>query len=202
MQIRTRTAGLRRPQAAARTAFSRPKFKIHYSKFRMTKSGRSLRRTCERTFGREQRAFAGRSCGPLGPNGPPLTQDMPAAERTGLRRRGAARRPSLGAQPAKRPRERTFGTRTAGLRRRRLRPARPFQGRNSKFNIQYSKLSNSTERTWVYSRFGLQPAEDTQIRIRTAGLRCRRLRPAAPSRAQIHPSKKRTAARSVLTDRP
>ena len=35
----------------------------------------------------------GGGCGPLGPNGPIPTRDKPAAERTGLRRRGAVLRP-------------------------------------------------------------------------------------------------------------
>ena len=37
----------------------------------------------------------GGGCGPLGPNGPIPTRDKPAAERTGLRRGGAALRPGL-----------------------------------------------------------------------------------------------------------
>ncbi len=54
-------------------------------------SGCSLR--SDRTSGREQRAFAGRSCGPLGPDGPIPARDEPAAGRRSLRRRGAALRP-------------------------------------------------------------------------------------------------------------
>ena len=45
-------------RGCARTAFARPKFKIQNDG-----SGRSLR--SDRTSGRELRAFAGRSCGPL-----------------------------------------------------------------------------------------------------------------------------------------
>ncbi len=39
----------------------------------------------------------GGGCGPLGPDGPIPTRDKPAAERTGLRRRGAALRPGAAA---------------------------------------------------------------------------------------------------------
>ncbi len=47
--------------------------------------------------GREQRAFAGRSCGPPGPDGPVPARGKPAADRMGLRRRGAALRPGAAA---------------------------------------------------------------------------------------------------------
>ena len=51
-------------------------------------------RTSGRKGGREQRAFAGRSCGPLGPDGPILTRNKPAAKRTGLFSSDARMQPS------------------------------------------------------------------------------------------------------------
>ena len=51
---------------------------------------------CEetQTSGRELRAFAGRSCGPLMPNGIEATCGQPAAERTGLLSSSARMQPS------------------------------------------------------------------------------------------------------------
>ena len=80
------------------------KFSIHYSKFRMTKSGRGLRSA--RTSRREWRAFAGRSCGPLRPCGRKFS-----IQHSKL---------LLGLQPAERTQIRK---RIAGLRAERLRPA-------------------------------------------------------------------------------
>ena len=124
----TRVAGLRPAEAAARCGSMRSrKFMIQNSRFKIKRvrrgaiglipsSGRGLRRasTSGRKSGREERAFAGRSCGPL-------------------------------------------------------RPAGAIH--DSKFKIQNERQS--------LGLFGPRPAECTQVRQRTAGLRRPpRLRPA------------------------
>ena len=59
---------------------------------KQTPSGCSLRSA--RRFGYELRASAAGGCGPLGPIGPILTQNQPAAERTGLLSSSARLQPS------------------------------------------------------------------------------------------------------------
>ena len=54
--IRQRQSGPAGQRYEREAAIAKPKIQNYCS-------GCSLRRTCERTFGREQRAFAGRSCG-------------------------------------------------------------------------------------------------------------------------------------------
>ena len=71
---------------------------------------------------------------------------------------------------AKRPHERTCGREERAFAGAKLQPAAvPFGTANSSFKIQNSELP-----------IGLQPAESTQVRLRTAGLRRRKLRPARP----------------------
>jgi len=84
------SAGRRLRPAAA--PYRSRKFIIQDSKFKITESGRSLRRV--RMFGYELRASAGGSCGLHGPAGPPPTRNRPAAERTGVLSSSARMQPS------------------------------------------------------------------------------------------------------------
>ena len=149
------------------------RFKMQDSKFRggakacfmlgaIPSSGRSLRK--DRTSGSEMRAFAGRSSGPHGPNGPIPTAKPVHSRADGLDfelRKVAALRPGAATAAAGccahpgansefniqnselRTRGAACGARTFGNELRasaapRLRPARPFRGRMD--NIKHRQL--------------------------------------------------------------
>ena len=160
---------------------------------KQTPSGCSLRSA--RIFGYELRASAAGGCGPLGPIGPILTQNQPAAERTGLLSSSARLQPSAqGRLRAAAPYGRKFRIQNSKFKMTRIYPASSGRGlRRARTNGRKSghELRASAGRRLqpsVASRrtdtLGQQPAERTQIRERVAGLR----------RAEA-------AARSVLTDR-
>ena len=140
-----RASARRRLRPAAASYRSR-KFRIQNSRFKIKRafwvrlgiyfrSGRSLRRTPATLWSCGPPLPPG--CGPLGPIGPTLTRDKPAAERTGLHKR-------------------TFGTRKCspppggGCGLLRL-PAKP-QIQNSKFKIQNHQSGCSLRSTQVRQR--------------------------------------------------
>ncbi len=140
-----RASARRRLRPAAASYRSR-KFSIQNSRFKIKRafwvrlgiyfrSGRSLRRTPATLWSCGPPLPPG--CGPLGPIGPTLTRDKPAAERTGLHKR-------------------TFGTRKCspppggGCGLLRL-PAKP-QIQNSKFKIQNHQSGCSLRSTQVRQR--------------------------------------------------
>ena len=142
-------------------------------------SGRGLRRTWTsgRKSGRELRAFAGRSCGPLRLRSELQIQNSRfKIQDYGIGFTacdppilwicfplGASPQPSGWACDVKEQLS-AKGT-AAGC------CARP--GANSGFKIQYSELKGPAGVLGPIFRFGTQPAERTQIRERVAGLRCR-----------------------------
>ena len=105
--------------------------------------------TQERTYGTRERVFAGRNCGPHGPDGPALTRNQPAVERWACFRAARGCSPQSSGGLAFEQRE------DAALR--------PGAAPGCYGSLSEPQMKNAA--------FRLQPAECTHVRVRTAGLR-------------------------------
>jgi len=179
--VRARTAGLRCREAAARTAFSRPKFKIQDSKFKISCCLEPDSQPRSRAVGLHERTCGPRDCNPPPGGGCGLRRfsSGPQIQDSKLDGAGLACVHRFGTQPAERA---CSGTNCGPPLPEGCGPLRPY-GRNSLFKIQDSKLAAGCLRHLFFSR---QPrSRAVGLHERTCGTQNAALRPGAAAGCRL-----------------